>query len=329
MTTNLLSSGTPSLYGLFIALSTVVLLAYAFYYTIVKKYDKNALTYIAPAAILLGFIGARLMYVTVNGNHYQEAANKWKLMDGGYALYGAAAGVIIAAVAVWLVMKRRFSLLHVFDAVCAAAPLAVAVGRMGSVFSEDFFGKRVKSEGLQFFPVAIFKSSDGSYRYALFFYEAVFCILVFFLVRYIDKKVKCCGTSAYLFTVLYCSERAFIEILRETEDGMKVGWVRVNQLISIVVVLAAFVFISIKLCMKTGFKPAYLISYAIFMAALTAAVISVVKFEQNSDTVYKVLIMIFCLVIAATATYSGLLYAIAMKKSPEKSKKTIKAAKKQ
>ena len=124
MMTQLLKSGIFSLHGVFVAAAIVLMILFAFYYTSKKKYDVNTLMYITPAAIFLGFAGARLMYVTVCDQLYVEQADKWKLTDGGYALYGAAAGVILTVIVWWLITKRRFKLLKVFDAICISAPLA-------------------------------------------------------------------------------------------------------------------------------------------------------------------------------------------------------------
>lgn len=319
MMTQLLKSGAPSLHGAFIAAAAVILIFYAFYYTSKKKYDVNTLMYITPASIFFGFAGARLMYVTVCDQLYVEQADKWKLTDGGYALYGAAAGVILTAVVWWLITKRRIRLLKIFDTLCISAPLAIAVGRMGSIFSGDCLGETVEHEGLCFFPIAIYKSADSSYHYAVFFYEAAFCVIMFFFIRYVDSKVKRCGTASYLFTVLYCSERAFLEGLRE--DSMYIGFVRINQVISILMVLGIFVYISIKLCRLTGFNWKYIISYVIVGAAFTVAFFSVFYMYSSSAAWNTVQVLICCIVIAVTAVYSGLLYA---EKSNLKYKKQAK-----
>lgn len=320
--TQILKSGTVPLYGAFVAAATVLLILYAFYYTSKRKYENSTLMYITPAAIFLGFAGARLMYVTVCDQLYIEPADKWKLTDGGYALYGAAAGVILTVVIWWLITKRRFSPLKVFDAICISAPLAIALGRMGSIFSGDCLGEVVEAEGLRFFPVAIYKASDSSYHYAVFFYEAVFCLLIFFFIRYADKKANCPGTSTYLFTVLYSSGRSFFEGLRE--DSMYLGFVRINQAISILAVLGAFAFLSVILFKKTGFRWKYIISYGIVTVSFAAAFFAVFYMYSSSAAWNTVQIMICCAVIAVTSSYTGLLYALEMEKSKKAAKKAVR-----
>lgn len=319
MMTQLLKSGIFSLHGVFVAAAIVLMILFAFYYTSKKKYDVNTLMYITPAAIFFGFAGARLMYVTVCDQLYVEQADKWKLTDGGYALYGAAAGVILTVIVWWLITKRRFKLLKVFDAICISAPLAITVGRMGSIFSGDCLGETVEEEGLRFFPIAIYKNADSSYHYAVFFYEAVFCILMFFFIRYVDKKIKHSGTATFLFAVLYCSARSFLEGLRE--DSMYIGFVRINQVISILTVLGIFVYISIKLSRFTGFNWKYIISYVIVTAAFVTAFFSVFYMYSASAAWNTVQVLICCVVIAATTVYSGLLYSVKRKEKQKAEKK--------
>ena len=96
--TQVLKSGIFSLHGFFAAAAIVLLILYAFYYMSQKNYDYGVLMYITPAAVLFGFFGARLMYVSICDQLYVEAADKWRLTDGGYALYGAVVGVLMTVI---------------------------------------------------------------------------------------------------------------------------------------------------------------------------------------------------------------------------------------
>ena len=302
----LLKTGVLSLHGLFVAVAVVAMIMYAFYYNTIKKYDHTPLMYITPAAIFFGFFGARFMYVTVCDQLYMEAAEKWRLTDGGYALFGAAAGVILTIMVFWLITKRRFRLLEVFDPVCAAAPLAITIGRMGSVFSQDCMGEAVDHPGLRFFPVAIMKQLDGEYHYAVFFYEAVFCLVLFFVMRFADKRIDRPGVSSFLFAVMYCGGRAFFESMRE--DSMYVGFVKINQVIAILTVIGLFVCFCIRLCKRTRFKPVYLISYALFTAAFVVSFFMEFYMYSDSKTTNTIIIMICCIVMEALTVFTGAKY---------------------
>jgi phosphatidylglycerol:prolipoprotein diacylglycerol transferase len=301
-----LKSGIFSLHGFFVATAIILMILYAFYYMMRKNYDHVILMYITPAAVFFGFAGARLMYVTICDQLYVDAADKWRFTDGGYALFGAAAGVILTVIVFWLITKRKFRLLPVFDTLCAAAPAAIALGRLGSVFSQDCLGSFVEKEGLRFFPIAIFKQADGGYHYAVFFYEAVFCVILFFFIRYADKTIGRAGVSSFLFTSLYCSARAFLEGLRE--DSMRLGFVRINQVIAILAVIGLFVYICIRLFKRTKFKWKYLILYGAFTAAFVCAFFSEFYMYSESRAWNTVQILICCIIMAASCIIAGIEY---------------------
>ena len=265
----LLRIGVPSLHGLCIAAAIIVMMFYAFYYTSKKKYDVTTLLYIAPAAIFFGFAGARLLYVIICDKEYVEPADKWKLTDGGYSLFGAAAGVVVAVIVYWLLTRRRIKLTPIFDTLCASAPLAIAVGRLGSVFSESCYGEAVESEALRFFPISIYSETDMDFHYAVFFYEAVWCVIVFFLIRLAEKKIDRRGVASYMFAVLYCGARSLLESMRN--DSMYILFARFSQVIAIFTVIGAFIWMSVKLVKATKFRWVYVISYVVFAAAFGIA----------------------------------------------------------
>lgn len=316
----LLRVTVPSLHGLCIAAAIIIMMFYAFYYSSEKKYDASTLMYIAPAAIFFGFAGARLIYVIICDQEYVDAADKWKLTDGGYSLFGAAAGVVFAVVLYWLLTKRRAKLLPVFDTLSASAPLAIAVGRLGSVFSESCYGEAVGSDGLKFFPISIFSKTDMEFHYAVFFYEALWCVLVFFLIRLAEKKLNRRGVATYMFAVLYCAARSVLESMRI--DSMYIFFVRFSQVIAIFTVIGAFIWMSVKLVRKTKFKPLYIISYVVFTASFVIAFFSEFYMYSSSKVWNTVKILLCCIVMAATALYIGLYYLYVTKKK----KKRIKAS---
>ena len=322
-----LKSGIFSLHGFFVAAAIIIMIFYSFYYMSRKNYDYSILMYITPAAVFFGFAGARLMYVTICDQLYVEAADKWRFTDGGYALFGAALGVILTVIVFWLTTKRKFRLLPVFDTLCAAAPAAVALGRLGSVFSQDCLGGYVESEGLRFFPIAIFKQADESYHYAVFFYEAVFCVILFFFIRYADKTINRTGVSSFLFTSLYCAARSFLEGLRE--DSMYLGFVRINQVLAILTVIGLFVYICIKVCKRTKFKWKYLILYGVFTAAFVCAFFSEFYMYSESKAWNTVQILICCIIMAACCIVAGIEYLRNTSvKNDNKGKQTAKSRKK-
>ena len=301
-----LKAGVLSFHGAFISVAIVLMILYAFYYASKKKYNITQLMYITPAAIFFGFAGARLLYVTVCDQLYVEQAEKWRLTDGGYSLFGAAAGVLLTVLGWWLITGRRHDITSVLDTVFASAPVAIFLGRFGSIFSGDCLGGIVENERLTVFPVSIYSPVDGSYHYAVFFYEAVYCALIFLVIKLAEKKFDRKGVASYLFVVLYCCGRALFESMRT--DSMYIGFVRIGQAISGVVAIAMFIYMNIKLVKRSGFRYAYLISYAVFFAAFYTVFYSEFYMYSTSKVINTVQIMIGCFVIMVLNVLTGWLY---------------------
>ncbi len=311
-----LVSGVLTMHGVFIASALIVTVFISFIFYKKRNNDETLLLHIAPLAILFGFAGARFMYVTVCDSLYIEEAEKWRLLDGGYALFGAFYAVALTVVIFCFAVKKRDKISGVFDALSFAAPLAIAVGRMGSVFTEDCLGETVEIENLRFFPIALYSDTYGEYQYAVFFYEAVYCILSFVFIAYVCKKNERKGAATYLFTVLYCGGRSFFESLRS--DSIYVAFVRISQVMAVLTLIGAFIVMCVKLAKKTGFKKRYLILYAVFASAFAAAFAS--EFFMGSESRFgnTFIVMICCIIMIFTALYAGNEYLYALKSTKRK-----------
>lgn len=89
--------------------------------------------------VILGFVGARIAYVSTHLSRFED--EWWKVIaiwEGGIALYG---GLTAGAIAV-VVLGRRWglSVSDFLDSLAPAVPLAQAVGRWGNYFNQELFG---------------------------------------------------------------------------------------------------------------------------------------------------------------------------------------------
>ena len=313
-----LISGIFTMHGLFIASAVVIMILISVIYCKSREYDETLLLRIAPFAILFGFIGARLLYVSLCDSLYLEAVDKWKLLDGGYAIFGTFYAVALTVVIYCAIAKKKEQMLGAFDALSFAAPVAIAIGRMGSVFTEDCLGESVEPENLRFFPVALYSNTYGEYQYAVFFYEAVYCIISFVIIAYVCKNIKRTGAATYMFTVLYCGGRSFFESLRS--DSIYFTFVRVSQVLAVLTLIGVFIAMCIKLAKKTGFKWKYLINYGVFSGAFALAFVSEFFMGSHSRFANTLKVFICCIIMVCTAVYTGYEYIASKKKRPEKDK---------
>ena len=93
-----------------------------------------------PWLVAFGFIGARLYFVVLSWEHYQnnlmEILQVWK---GGLSIYGGLAGGLVAIV--MFARKRGLSAMKILDLTALSVPLAQGLGRFGNFFNQEAFGR--------------------------------------------------------------------------------------------------------------------------------------------------------------------------------------------
>ncbi len=272
-----------------------------------KRTGLKDLFYPAPVAILLGFVFARIFYVVFNDDLYPAFSDKLVLTDGGYMLYGAFFGAILALVLYCIASHKRKLLLPLLDIISAGGALAVCVGRLGSAFYEECYGLIISNEALCRLPFAVYIPSLDQYCMAVFLYESVACFLIWLALRRIRKIYRgTVGAEIFHFAVLYAGVRTFTESLRA--DSVYYGFVRVSQIISVLILLALFICISVKTVKLTAFKKSYIISYLLFAVALTCGVCAEFYMGSSSYTRNYIVLLICCCVLTALNIHAYRVY---------------------
>ena len=155
--------------------------------------------------------------------------------------------------------------------------LAQAIGRWGNFFNQEAFGLPVTARmiaqfpALQYFPLAV--GIEGTHYFneavctacvtgangvhlhlATFFYESIWCFIIFLVLWICRKKFKHDGDMMLYYAGLYAFERMLVEGLRgdslwliqpDTVSWLS-GGIRVSQLLSIVLVIAVIVFALVR-----------------------------------------------------------------------------------
>lgn len=194
-------------------------------------------------AIPSGIIFARLYYVVFEWPRY--AANPISALyiwEGGIAIYGAVIGGLIAAVI--FAKVKKLNLLTLIDIVAPGLVLAQALGRWGNFFNQEAFGAEVTNEALKWFPLAIKIDATNTIHYATFFYESMWCLLIFAFIMIARKRFKHKGDVFLTYAMLYAFERMLVEGLRT--DSLWWGKIRVSQILSLLLVLAIVAFFIVR-----------------------------------------------------------------------------------
>ena len=140
------------------------------------------------------------------------------------------------------------NLVSLLDVCAPSLALGQAIGRWGNFFNQEAHGALVENPDLQFFPYAVYLDSPkgsepvGWYQ-ATFFYESMWCLLIFAVLFILFFKQKYNGQITLWYLALYGLERGIVEWLRT--DQLTIGNVPVSAILSIVLCLAATVTIVI------------------------------------------------------------------------------------
>ncbi|MBO5525370.1 MAG: prolipoprotein diacylglyceryl transferase [Clostridia bacterium] len=183
---------------------------------------------------------ARLYYCITKGD---LPISQWiNFRDGGLSVLGGLIGGITAGLIVCLVKKVPF--FRAADCVLPTIPLAQAIGRWGNFVNEEVYGQVVTNPALQFFPIAV--NIDGTWHYALFFYECIINLvwfaMLFSLAWHFAKKPN--GLFSGAFVAFYGVVRSIMEPLRDEQfilGGSEVMHSRITSWVMIGVGLAIIV----------------------------------------------------------------------------------------
>lgn len=235
-------------HGLIIALAVIAAMLCAVYF---RKNQGESIAQLI-FAMLIGFIPAvlcgRIFYCYFSQESYSSFSEMLKINDGGSSLYGAAAG-FIAAIGIYCYVKK-IDFLRLVDALAPAAVIGIFIGRLSAYFSGDDTGRTVANERFQHFPYAVFSDVRGEWNLAVFNFEAIAAAIIFAVLLYlifIESENTKHGDIALLFIFMYGITQTVFESMRSDSLFLiTLGFVRISQVISILIATFAFIIFSIR-----------------------------------------------------------------------------------
>ncbi len=269
-----------------------------------------AMWIVTPIALVLGTLLARALYCCFMPEMLEEGFGKFfDLSGGGFMLYGAILGVAAAVFLTRLITKRVY-ISELFDAIAPAGAAAICAGRCASLFSGEDLGEIVTSPKWQFFPFAVCDGDTGSWYLAVFAFEAlaaaiafIACLVIFILV-YVRRGVPTArGSVLVTFLLVFASSQTMLESMRkDSVFFVSLGFVRVNQVVSAIVLFACFVYLNVKAIKKFGFKLWQPILWAVVLGAYVWAFFK--EFRLTSGTlVPSYTIMGLCLITICVISF--------------------------
>jgi phosphatidylglycerol:prolipoprotein diacylglycerol transferase len=227
-------------YGVLIAVAVMIGITISYRRSERYGVKQDDLIDFAIWAIPVSVIFARLYYVVFEWDMFRGDLLKIvRLWEGGLAIYGAVIGGVLTGVL--FCRRRKISFWSLADIVTPALVLGQAIGRWGNFFNQEAYGIAVTNPAHMWFPMAVRIDATNTIHYATFFYESMWCFLIFAFIMLMGKRFKHRGDCFLWYVTLYALERALVEGLRT--DSLYLGDVRVSQLLSALLFVAGITYI--------------------------------------------------------------------------------------
>ncbi len=248
-------------YGLLIALALVLAVVLAVKQAKKHNFPESLVYDTILMTIPCAIIGARIYFVACNWDYYGKNLKAiFDLRSGGLAVYGGVILVFIGGIVMCHVRKIPFR--ELADYCVVYLPLGQAIGRWGNFFNQECFGTTTT------LPWGMTSSTVESYLsmncptlvstmpvHPTFLYESLADLAIFFILLYIRKHSKVSFETSCAYFALYGTARFFIEGMRT--DSLYIGHtsIRTSQLLSLIFVIAALLYIAYARYKKIEKKP--------------------------------------------------------------------------
>ena len=150
-------------YGLAVAMAAAVALGLAAWTFKRAGLRAGTLSWVALLAVPLGLAGARLLYARMYWEliTWDGLSGLWRLPGGGFMLYGALIGVLLAAWLAARLTKQNAALL--LDALAAPAALMIALCRLAEGLAGQGYGWYVADWFSPETPMSLFHPANISW----------------------------------------------------------------------------------------------------------------------------------------------------------------------
>ena len=231
---------TVHFYGIMIAIGVIVAVMVARRRYVRFGGSGELLERVSIWTVIIGFLGARLGYVTTHTGDFVDQV--WEVLfiwKGGLALYGGlVAGTITAIV---LLRRWKGDVFAFGDAVAVGLPLAQAIGRIGNYFNQELFGTpsdlpwAVEIDA----KIAATAGYPGiSTFHPTFLYEALWNLFITAgVILWLERRGKLFkGASIAVYLMLYGVGRFLMELMR-TDTTFRLfglsrnGWVSLGAVV--------------------------------------------------------------------------------------------------
>lgn len=181
----------------------------------VRGMSEDAVIDIAIWGVLIGFVGAKLLYVLVEFDRFLQSPQT-VLGSEGFVVYGGIITGVIVAIVYCRIKKLRF--IEYLDLLMPSVAMAQGFGRIGCFLAGCCYGKETHSFiGVVFPPDSLAPAGIRLLPTQLFSSLGDFIIMGILLLY--GKRARLTGDITVLYMILYAVGRFFIEFLRNDDRG--------------------------------------------------------------------------------------------------------------
>ena len=223
-------------YGLMIAVGIICALWMGSYRAKKRNMSVDAVLTLVILAVVFGFLGAKLLYLIQDFQHFLE--DPLQVLSGsGFVVYG---GVILAIIAAIIYCRRKkYSFLQYFDLLMPSVAIAQGFGRIGCFLAGCCYGAETTCAIGVVFPAGSIAPSGVPLLPTQLFSAGGDFLLALILILYARKERRD-GRTGALYLILYGIGRFIVEIFRADFRG-EIGPFSTSQFISIFIVIAGLV----------------------------------------------------------------------------------------
>ena len=240
-----------------------------------------------------GLVFARLAYCLVRFSFYfyeMGALSVLRVWEGGFLLYGAAAGAMAACAL--LARRSGVNVAAALDDLAVPGMLVIAIGRLAEYFTTEGVGTWIESEWLMRFPFAVLNDYE-EWQLCVFLPEALAAAVILLLVL---RAARGRGERIMTAVLLYACCQVFFESLR-MDDCLKIGFVRVSQVASAAAIAAVT---AIRAARSGGMR---LLAKRMAVLAVCAGVVGGIEWALDKTPVSNILL--YGVMIAACAALAA------------------------
>ena len=261
-----------------------------------KRLGTSASLSLCLSVLLGAVLGARLVYsITMLDSILVDFGGLSfipRLWEGGFTLYGAILGGLIAAAIYCKVTKHKLT--QALDSLAPGAALTLCLVRAAEYFTSQGLGDYIEEEVWQRFPFAV-EGVSGAWQMPVFLYEAVAAAIIFFVVLRVLRHGRD-GRACEVFLILVSVTQILLESWRE-DEFIRFGFVRWNQLAA-AITLGVLLFLSLRRMVKahgwTAWQIARIVLFVLCIAMVILIEFALDKSPIDNTLLYAVMALTLC-----------------------------------